>query len=93
MCGGSSKSEPGLSSFKSALDTKKDTDILTILEKDFAHSEVGKMSQDDMHFLSILQNGSTWEPQGNYCFPLPFKSNPVLPNNRAQAERRLEQLK
>ena len=50
-----------------------------------------KISQDDFQFLNILENGVTRQ-NGYYSFPLPFREDPILPDNRNQAERRLKQL-
>ena len=50
------------------------------------------MSQNDIKFLKILKNGASKLENVLWCLPLPFKENTALPNNKVQAERRLEQL-
>ncbi|XP_067945391.1 uncharacterized protein [Watersipora subatra] len=51
----------------------------------------GKISQDDIQFLNILENGVT-QHEGHYSFPLPFREVPILPDNQRQAEKLLQQL-
>lgn len=51
-----------------------------------------KMSQEDLQFLRILQEGITKSEDGAITLPLPFREKPILPNNRIQAEQRLHQL-
>jgi len=70
-------------------------DVLKILESDFHdtnHSDVN-MSQDDIRFLQILEDGVTQNTKGHIEMPLPFKVRPQLPNNRLLAARRLSHLK
>ncbi|XP_067949641.1 uncharacterized protein [Watersipora subatra] len=50
------------------------------------------MSQNDKQFLRILETGARKLENGSWCFPLPFNDETLLPNNRAQAEKRFEQL-
>lgn len=56
-------------------------------------NDTQKVSQDDLKFLGILENGLTQLPNGNYSLPLPFKKEPVMPNNKVQAEKRFNQLR
>ncbi|XP_067949849.1 uncharacterized protein [Watersipora subatra] len=85
---------------KGALQT--DLTSLEILKKSYAKIENPledancltntKMSQNDKQFLRILETGARKLENGSWCFPLPFKDETLLPNNRAQAEKRFEQL-
>ncbi|XP_067945257.1 uncharacterized protein [Watersipora subatra] len=51
-----------------------------------------KASQNDIKFVKILEEGITRDAGGSITLPLPFKDVPFMPNNRSQAERRLNQL-
>lgn len=51
------------------------------------------MSQEDMKFVQTLPDGIRQEANGTYAAPLPFRREPQMPNNRAQAEKRLAQLR
>ncbi|XP_067945305.1 uncharacterized protein [Watersipora subatra] len=53
---------------------------------------LSRMSQNDMKFLELLNDGLTKLENGSVSLPLPFKEEPQLPNNKIQAERRFEQL-
>ncbi|XP_067948721.1 uncharacterized protein [Watersipora subatra] len=88
LCGG--KPQNGTRSIHKT-DTK-DKEILNILDQEFKDTESGKVSQNDLQFVKILENGTTQTPDGNYVLPLPFKYMPTLPNNKVQAQKRLDQL-
>ena len=51
-----------------------------------------KMSQNDIKFTKTLENGMERSEDGSITLPLPFKDQPTMPNNKAQAKKRLEQL-
>ena len=71
-------------------------EIINILVSDFIEKRTDNdvMSQDDMKFMKIMNNEIRRDEQGFYEMPLPFKTeNPILPNNRNIAEKRLDQLK
>jgi hypothetical protein len=51
------------------------------------------VSQDDLMFIEIMDKGTIEKDNGSLEMPLPFKTRPVLPNNRIQAEKRLDGLK
>lgn len=72
--------------------TRKDNEILKLLERDFNDSEGEKLSQDDFKFLDILQQETTRDCEGSYILPLPFKQEIELPCNKPQATKRLNQL-
>ena len=53
----------------------------------------GKMSFEDHKFIKIATEGIQQKTDGHYQLPLPFKNGePLLPNNRILAERRLSGL-
>ena len=66
-----------------------------MMELDFSErSNELPYSQEDYKFLNILKQGISHRKDGHYQMPLPFKTTaPQSPNNKAQAERRLVQLK
>ena len=71
-------------------------EIINILESDFIEKRTDNyvMSQHDMKFMKIMNNEIRRDEQGFYEMPLPFKTeNPILPNSRNIAEKRLDQLK
>ncbi|KAJ8031579.1 hypothetical protein HOLleu_24812 [Holothuria leucospilota] len=50
-------------------------------------------SLDDLEFMEIMSKELVKDPAGNWCSPLPFRSNRrKLPNNRPQAETRMNTL-
>ena len=51
-----------------------------------------KLSQNDLQFLDTLQAGMTRLDDGSYCLPLPLRDKGYMPNNKVQAEKRLNQL-
>ena len=71
-------------------------EIIKILESDFPEkrNEETKLSQEDMRFLDILRSESKHDYEGYMQMPLPFKTeNPVLPDNKNVALKRLWCLK
>ncbi|XP_067931866.1 uncharacterized protein [Watersipora subatra] len=88
LCGGKLKT-------KLATSFKTDATLFPIVEQDFEDPGGKPLSQQDMQFLKILDEGIHQDPDGSYVMPLPFKSSstPILPNNRHQAEQRLGLLK
>ena len=71
------------------------SDALRLLEKDFQDVEVSNktVSQEDLQFLSILQDGIKKNDAGHCQMPLPFRQPPSLSDNRSMAITRLNQLK
>ncbi len=69
--------------------------IVEILESDFQERKCGKaMSQEDLRFMKIIEDGIHKDEEGFYEMPLPFKNNrPSLPSSKFMAEKRLAQLK
>lgn len=60
------------------------SDVFSLLERDFSDA-IGSsslLSQEDLKFLSILENGISFNSrEGRYEMPLPFKTpDPVLPD-------------
>lgn len=47
------------------------------------------VSQEDLKFMDIMNNELMTMENGSLSMPLPFRDRPYLPNNRAQAEKRL----
>ena len=93
LCGGPSQGEtkqPKATTFKT--ETKRDAEILQLLERDFKHTDGNETSQEDLRFMKIMEAESKQMTNGSYELPLPFKAKTQLVDNRAQAERRLEQL-
>ena len=70
------------------------SDIVGILESDFKENrDDKKTSQEDLQFLTIMEEGIRKAENGHYEMPLPFKKRPQLPGNRSMALTRLECLK
>ncbi|XP_039859773.1 uncharacterized protein LOC120716337 isoform X2 [Simochromis diagramma] len=70
-------------------------DVIKALESDFTESAVEEtsISQEDVRFITKLQEGIKQKLDGHYEMPLPFKSNrPDLPNNMPSAMQRLSSL-
>ena len=89
MCGGK---DPTVTRKSYNTYISKDTKLLDLLDQDFKDIEAeGTTSQEDLRFVEILEQGITRDSNGNLMMPLPFKSEPELPNNRGQAETRLKQ--
>lgn len=71
-------------------------DVLRALESDFNEKAVedAHMSQEDLCFLSIMEEGIKVKPDGRCEMPLPFKKErPGLPHNRTCADHRLKCLR
>lgn len=72
------------------------TDVLKVLESDFSERNVedAHFSQDDLRFISIMEEGIRTQANGQREMPLPFKEDkPCLPNNLKCADHRLRCLK
>ena len=71
------------------------SDALHLLERDFQDVEVFNkiVSQEDLQFLSLLQDGIKKYDAGNCQMPLPFRQPPSLSDNRLVATTHLNQLK
>lgn len=70
-------------------------DILKVLESDFNERSVedSHISQEDLRFLSIMEDGIRLKDDGHYEMPLPFKeTKPELPDNKICAIHRLKSL-
>ncbi|KAJ8022438.1 hypothetical protein HOLleu_37335 [Holothuria leucospilota] len=68
-------------------------DIIDMMEIDFNERKSSSYSQDDLKFLSILEKGIHQCEDKHLEMLLPFKNeNPKLPNTRALALTRLNQL-
>lgn len=70
-------------------------DAVRILESDFKEvsGDESTVSQDDLFFLNMLNDGIKKNSQGHYEMPLPFKKRPNLPDNKQLAIVRLNHLK
>lgn len=70
-------------------------DAVRVLESDFKETSAdgATVSQDDLFFLNILQDGIRKDGKGHYEMPLPFKKRPYLPSNKQLATARLNHLK
>lgn len=69
--------------------------VTRMFEMDFSETSYGQsapMSIEDQKALHIMDS-SVKVVDGHYQLDLPFKGSPNLPNNRVQAERRLNSLK
>ena len=69
--------------------------VSRMFEVDFAEREYGvALSREDRQFLKIVEDGIYHRDDMHYEMPLPFREKNVqLPNNRPQAEQRLQGLK
>ena len=67
-------------------------ELLGALEADFSEQSYGdkKYSQEDIRFLSYLEEKIVQDKNGHLEMPLPFKYRPELPNNKKMAVTRLE---
>ena len=86
------KPEPDhvLFSVKIKVKEVKGTDVHRIMEREFCDpvTDSASYSQEDRRFLTLLDQGISFQ-NGHYEMPLPFKNeNPILPNNKALAIRR-----
>ncbi|XP_019211648.1 uncharacterized protein LOC109200512 [Oreochromis niloticus] len=71
-------------------------DVIKVLESDFNERKVedSHFSQEDLRFISIMEEGVKMKADGHCELPLPFKEDrPSLANNRSCAEHRLKYLK
>ena len=69
-------------------------DIVRILESDFKENKDDKKtSQEDLQFLKIMKEVTGRTENGHYEMPLPFKEQPLLPDNRSMALTHLDNLK
>lgn len=70
-------------------------DVIKVLESDFkdAGEDNKTVSQDDILFLTKLQQGIRKNDHGHYEMPLPFKERPHLLNNKQLAIVRLNHFK
>ncbi|KAL0153126.1 hypothetical protein M9458_051582, partial [Cirrhinus mrigala] len=69
--------------------------VIRALELDFVDTQLGEksISQDDVQFLQVLNEGVHQNNCGHLEMPLPFKARPHLPNNKKLALVRLKHLK
>lgn len=71
-------------------------DVLAVLQADFKDTQAGEksVSQDDIHFIEIMEEQITQDDSGHYVMPLPFKSLPPTEiDNKKQTVVRLNCLK
>jgi len=70
-------------------------DVANLLEADFIEREREKtLSQEDLRFMRMVEEGVHQQEDGYFALPLPFKEKrPKLPNNRRSADLRLMHLK
>ncbi|KAI3376732.1 hypothetical protein L3Q82_000002 [Scortum barcoo] len=71
-------------------------DVIKALESDFTERGIEDVhfSQEDLRFLSIMEEGIRIKEDGHCEMPLPFKeSRPNLPDNRKCADHRLKCLR
>ncbi|XP_037113011.1 uncharacterized protein LOC119126082 isoform X2 [Syngnathus acus] len=71
-------------------------EVIKALESDFNEriAEDAHISQEDLRFLSIMEEGIKAKPDGRCEMPLPFKEErPSLPQNRICADHRLKCLR
>ncbi|XP_023815425.1 uncharacterized protein LOC111948165 isoform X1 [Oryzias latipes] len=71
-------------------------DVMKMLESDFNErsAEEAQLSQEDLRFMSIMEEGLKMKSNGHCEMPLPFKEdNPSLPDNKGCANHRLKCLK
>lgn len=69
---------------------------MKILESDFNERSVedSHISQEDLRFISIMEEGIKIKPDGHCEMPLPFKEyRPSLPDNKKCAVHRLKCLR
>ena len=72
---------------------KSNAELFKLIEHEFKDAEDKSLSQEDIQFVQTLTDGVYQDQDGSYTMPLPLKRKPNLPNNRIQAEKRLDQLK
>ncbi|XP_070183281.1 uncharacterized protein, partial [Littorina saxatilis] len=91
---GSRQEESAAHVYKIQVDEVSCTDLLHVMERDFADSDTGSMSQDDLKFMKIVKENVKVNEAGHYEMPLPFRpEQPSLPDNRGAAVKRLMGLK
>lgn len=64
-------------------------DVIKLLVSDFNERKVedSHFSQEDLHFISILEEGVKMQDDGHCELPLPFKKNrPILLKDKSVAE-------
>ena len=89
------QSEPVLFSLKTTVKEVMGADVLRVIEREFCDpvTDVASYLQEDRRFLTLLDQGISFQ-NGHYEMPLPFKKeNPILPNNKSMAIRRLQCLR
>ena len=89
------QSEQVLFSLKTTVKEVKGADVLRVMEHEFCDpvTDVASYSQEDRRFLTLLDQGISFQ-NGHYEMSLPFKKeNPILPNNKSMAIRRLQCLR
>ena len=70
------------------------SEFLKKFEHDFEEISYSKLSQEDLKFMSILENGIHMNSEGHYEMPLPFKKDvPNIEVNSSLARKRLKSLK
>lgn len=69
-------------------------DLLSVLHQDFNDQKTeDSVSQEDLKFIQIMDNGIKETDNGHLSMPLPFKAGrPDMPDNKRAAEVRLAQL-
>lgn len=70
--------------------------VLDVLQQDFRENQASNpasLSVEDKQFSNILESGITQTENGYYKMPLPFQTQPNLPNNKPMAMKRLMSLK
>ncbi|KAL8567646.1 hypothetical protein ACOMHN_054458 [Nucella lapillus] len=68
--------------------------LVRAIERDFSSATELPASQEDTRFIEILRESIKINVEGHYEMPLPFKGqDPLLPDNRQVAERRLLSLR
>ena len=82
LCGGHSNHQKSQKKFTHLTQTREFEDL----------DELKRISQNELKFLELLENGMEQADDGSITLPLPFKEVAVMPNNKVQAERRLNQL-
>ena len=76
-----------------AKDTNQHQQKRSRINKTMLTTEDQLISQEDIKFLDIMENGVKTMKDGSYQLPLPFKKKPNMPDNRLQTEKRLMALK
>ena len=68
-------------------------EVAKMMEADFSEwkHEEKVMSQDDLKFIQVIQQGIKQDADSYYVMPLPFRDG--KPDNRAMAQKRFDHLK